>query len=68
MSKRKFEEVSDAERLEGDWNTPSASQTSAGLKKNSLDSDEEDDGDDKNYDILADDDIEGEVLHVGYSL
>ena len=63
MSKRKFEEVTDAERLEEDWDSASASKINPGLKKNSLDSDEEDDdGDGKNYEILDEDDIEGDFL------
>lgn len=60
MAKRKFDEVSDAELLEKDWDSPSVSKIDAGVKKNSLDSDEEDDVDDKNYEILDDDDIEGQ--------
>ncbi|KAE8744768.1 hypothetical protein FOCC_FOCC008584 [Frankliniella occidentalis] len=63
MSKRKFdeiEEMSTAELLERDLQKDGPSKAESTIKKNSLDSDEEDDGDGKNYDILSDDDIEGQ--------
>ncbi|XP_067015388.1 CD2 antigen cytoplasmic tail-binding protein 2 homolog isoform X2 [Anabrus simplex] len=44
--------------LEEDWLAEPAKVTVD--KKNSLDSDEEDDGEGKNYEIMADDDIEGQ--------
>lgn len=61
MAKRTFDEMSEAELLERDLKD-GPSKTDTALKKNSLDSDEEDDGDEKNYDILANDDIEGVFL------
>ena len=57
MSKRKLEDD-----LEDDWSAVEP-KIKSGLKKNSLDSDEEDDGEHTTYDILADDEIEG--LFVG---
>ncbi len=62
MSKRKFDEMelSNAELLERDLQKEGPSKAESTIKKNSLDSDEEDDeGDGKNYDIMSDDDIEG---------
>ncbi|XP_071448768.1 CD2 antigen cytoplasmic tail-binding protein 2 homolog [Hetaerina americana] len=53
MSKRKLEE-----ELEDDWAETKVAKT--GVKLNSLDSDEEDDGNEKNYDILPEDEIEGQ--------
>ncbi|KAK7865010.1 hypothetical protein R5R35_000034 [Gryllus longicercus] len=43
---------------EADWNA--ASTIKSGLKKHTLDSDEEDDGEEKKYEIMEDDDIEGQ--------
>lgn len=54
------ETLSEAEQLERDLRGDSATKPDTAPKKNSLDSDEEDDGDEKNYDILANDDIEGQ--------
>lgn len=53
MSKRKLEE-----ELEDDWVENKIAKP--GLKVNSLDSDEEDDGNERNYDILPEDEIEGQ--------
>ncbi|XP_046386588.1 CD2 antigen cytoplasmic tail-binding protein 2 homolog [Ischnura elegans] len=53
MSKRKLED-----ELEEDW--ADAKVTKTGVKLNSLDSDEEDDGQERNYDILPEDEIEGQ--------
>lgn len=55
MPKRKLED-----ELEEDW-ANAITKIKAGNKKNSLDSDEEDDGEEKTYDILAEDEIEGEI-------
>lgn len=48
----------DLNSYEADWN--SASVIKSGLKKHTLDSDEEDEGEEKKYEILEDDDIEGQ--------
>jgi hypothetical protein len=56
MPKRKLED-----ELEEDW-AEAGTKSKPGNKKNSLDSDEEDDGEEKTYDILAEDEIEGEVF------
>ncbi|CAG2059794.1 unnamed protein product, partial [Timema podura] len=56
MPKRKLEE-----ELEIDWSASDKKlKAEAELKKNSLDSDEEDDAVGTAYDVLADDDIEGQ--------
>ncbi|XP_034252405.1 CD2 antigen cytoplasmic tail-binding protein 2 homolog [Thrips palmi] len=60
MSKRTYDEMSSAEILERDLAGDGPKKAEPAIIKNSLDSDEEDDGDEKNYDILADDDIEGQ--------
>ena len=52
MSKRKLEDD-----LEDEWSAIEP-KIKSGLKKNSLDSDEED-GEEKTYDVLAEDEIEG---------
>jgi hypothetical protein len=58
MPKRKLED-----ELEEDWaDTGIKAKTSD--KKNSLDSDEEDDGEERGYDILAEDEIDGTVSNV----
>lgn len=66
MSKRTFDEMSSAELLERDLAGDRPAQAAPAIIKNSLDSDEEDDGDEKNYDILADDDIEGKFSSLHY--
>lgn len=60
MSKRKFED--DAEDFEIDWKDK---EIRPDIKKNSLDSDEEDEIDEKKYTILHDDDIEGQEDGIG---
>lgn len=56
MPKRKLED-----ELEEDWADP-GTKIKPNNKKNSLDSDEEEDGEEKAYDILAEDEIEGEIF------
>jgi hypothetical protein len=58
MPKRKLED-----ELEEDW-ANAITKLEAGNKKNSLDSDEEDDGEEKTYDILAEEEIEGEIFNL----
>ena len=58
MPKRKLEE-----ELEEDW-ADGGTKIKPGNKKNSLDSDEEDDGEERTYDILAENEIEGEFLRL----
>jgi hypothetical protein len=58
MPKRKLED-----ELEDDW-ADVGTKIKTGDKKNSLDSDEEDDGEEKAYDILSEDEIEGAVLNL----
>lgn len=55
MPKRKLED-----ELEEDW-ADTGTKLKQNNKKNSLDSDEDDDGEEKTYDILAEDEIEGNV-------
>lgn len=61
MPKRKLED-----ELEEDW-ADTGTKIKQTNKKNSLDSDEEDDGEEKTYDILAEDEIEGENLDFEFS-
>jgi hypothetical protein len=56
MPKRKLED-----ELEEDW-SDTGTKFRTNVKKNSLDSDEEDDGEERAYNILAEDDIEGEEI------
>jgi hypothetical protein len=58
MPKRKLED-----ELEEDW-ADAGTKIKADNKKNSLDSDEEDNGEERTYDILAEDEIEGEVFRL----
>jgi hypothetical protein len=58
MPKRKLED-----ELEEDW-ADAGTQIKPDNKKNSLDSDEEDYGEERTYDILAEDEIEGEVFRL----
>lgn len=58
MPKRKLED-----ELEEDW-ADAGTKIKPSNKKNSLDSDEEDDGEEKTYDILAEDEIEGEIFRL----
>jgi hypothetical protein len=58
MPKRKLED-----ELEEDW-ADAGTKIKTSDKKNSLDSDEEDDGEEKAYDILSEDEIEGAVLNL----
>jgi hypothetical protein len=55
MPKRKLED-----ELEEDW-ADTGTKIKTSDKKNSLDSDEEDDGEERAYDILAEDEIEGTI-------
>jgi ribosome-associated protein YbcJ (S4-like RNA binding protein) len=55
MPKRKLED-----ELEEDW-ADAGTKIKPGIQKNSLDSDE-DDEEERTYNILAEDDIEGEFL------
>jgi len=57
MPKRKLED-----ELEEDW-ADTGTKIKPGIQKNSLDSDE-DDVEEGTYDILAEDDIEGECLRL----
>jgi hypothetical protein len=58
MPKRKLED-----ELEEDW-ADAGTKIRTSDKKNSLDSDEEDDGEEKAYDILSEDEIEGAVINL----
>jgi hypothetical protein len=61
MPKRKLED-----ELEEDW-ADVGTKIKTSDKKNSLDSDEDDDGEEKAYDILSEDEIEGAVLKYIFS-